>query len=864
MSVKHTSFEGDVTIGRDVAIGGRTKIGGRALVKGNLTVGGWLEARHLKTPCKGLFSTSEALEAAYPEPLPGWWALVGTSLPAPIWAAKDGRWTATGGTGGEVSPDLDTLVSELEALEEELGKISPTSRVVDLGNFATQTAMETAVKQEALSVSEGAVGGLPENRTIYASHSDGNQENFTFRTLTSGSAVRLVRYNTHSGKTDVSSYSFTRMSWGAWEPWEPGHAVLDCGTVSDASAFEAQLSTQAVLGSGASVVRAATPSGGRLLCLQVADGETNSVWQYLYDATGRVRVRKVTGVGSGSVNAYRWALSNVMKMRLTDNRLQLLDYEENVVAEADLTAYVGEDPKVANVGQYDSYAELEAAVREAALDARGASGGIPENRFLYASALEAGNLKRYTFFTLSAGGPVLRLVRLGVDDGRASQSVYASGKWSSWTPWEPGGSVMHLGAVEGLVDFRDRVGRKEVVKSGSALVLGSRDDGSVYVCLQVVAGDNAVARQWIMAQQEGAAWDGCWTRQVTSLDAETPVVGELERALPQRFWLTDGRWLDVGDAGSVEGGGEGNVERLDLRDGLGILPRYKRGTTEAFADWAALLSAMKADVPSGLMSVSVGGDTYLLTTLSSTGSGGGTFTYFVLDGPTSLRYVRRTVKSGLVTWDADWTLVSLGGGDLADDVAELQEAVFPTTASLTASRGLVEWTGQAVSVTLSWSVKRKGAAVAVTSLSVSDGSTALYSGTQNPGSVEGAVKQKGTTRFTLSAQSGGKSYGASASVTAVLPMYFGFSSSASAVEVTSLTKQSIKTGPGGTYTMVNGADGQYLWLCVPEGMKVSRVTLNGFDVPMEAAAPGSTPLGGYQCYRSSNALTAGTFTFVVS
>lgn len=864
MSVKHTSFEGDVTICRDVAIGGRTKIGGRALVKGNLTVGGWFEARHLKTPCKGLFSTSEDLESAYPEPLPGWWALVGTTLPAPIWAVKDGRWTATGGTGGEVSPDLDTLVSEVEALEQLLGKISPTQRVVDLGNFETASAMDIAVKEEALDVTEGAIGGLPENKTIYASHTEGNQNNYTYFTLVTGTAVRLVRYNTQTGRTEQSIYLRTLMSWSAWEAWEPGHAVLDCGTVSDTVAFESQLATASVLDSGASIVRCSTSSGARLVCLQVADGATNSVWQYLYDATGRMRVRKVTGVGSSSVNAYRWALANVMKMRLSDNRLQLLDYEDNIVAEADLTAYVGEDPKVRNVGQFNSYDEMDAAVKKAAIDATGATGGIPENRFIYGSALEQGNLKRYTFLTLSSGGPVVRLVRLDVDDGKARYALYDGGQWSAWSPWEPGISVMHLGDVDGLTDFRERCATYGVLHSGSPVVVASRKDGSVYLCLQVVAGDNAAARQWIMAKQSGSDWDGCFTRTLTGINGEVPIAGELERALPQRFWLTGGRWLDVGDAVSVAGGGTGNMSRLDMRDGLDILPRYKSGTKEQFTDWSSLLTAMKSTVPLRLMSVRVGQDTYLLTTQSSTGSGGGVWTYFVFDGPTSLRYVRRTVKSGQTTWDPDWTTVSLGGGDLVEDVKELQDAVFPTTASLSANRSLVEWTGSAIPVTLTWSVKRKGEAVQVTALTVSDGQSSLYSGTENPGSVEGQVKQKGTTRFTLSATSDSNQYSSSASVTAVLPMYFGFSPATSGVDITSLTKQAIKTGPSGTYTLNNASDGQYLWLCVPDGMSVGRVTLNGFDVPMEAASAGSTALGGYKCYRSSNALTEGSFTFMVS
>ena len=67
-----------------------------------------------------------------------------------------------------------------------------------------------------------------------------------------------------------------------------------------------------------------------------------------------------------------------------------------------------------------------------------------------------------------------------------------------------------------------------------------------------------------------------------------------------------------------------------------------------------------------------------------------------------------------------------------------------------------------------------------------------------------------------------------------------------------------------TYTLNNSTDGNYMWLCVPDTMTINRVTLNGFDVPMEAAQSASTSLGAYKCYRSSNALVAKSYTIVIS
>lgn len=205
-------------------------------------------------------------------------------------------------------------------------------------------------------------------------------------------------------------------------------------------------------------------------------------------------------------------------------------------------------------------------------------------------------------------------------------------------------------------------------------------------------------------------------------------------------------------------------------------------------------------------------------------------------------------------------------GDVDSTVASLDEAVWPLTASFSASPSVIEYTGQAQETTLSWTVKRKGANATVTSLTVKQGSNSIYSGTANPGSQKVSVNTKGSTKYDLSATADGMTVTGSATVNAVLPMYFGFAAAteASALSITSLGKQAIKTSPGGTYTLTNGTEGHYMWLCVPSTMTINKVTLNGFDVPMEAAQSGSTSLGGYKCYRSSNALQAQSFTIVVS
>ena len=56
---------------------------------------------------KGLFPTLESLKAAIPSPIVGDWAIVGDTIPGPIYQCKTkGEWSPTGATGGAGSIDL--------------------------------------------------------------------------------------------------------------------------------------------------------------------------------------------------------------------------------------------------------------------------------------------------------------------------------------------------------------------------------------------------------------------------------------------------------------------------------------------------------------------------------------------------------------------------------------------------------------------------------------------------------------------------------------------------------------------------------------------------------------------------------------
>lgn len=114
-SIPTKQLDGDVSIGRNVAIGGKATVQGSVTVGHNLKVEGWLDAKNIKGPNKGLFKTVEQLRETYPNPHDGWWALVGDTLPAPIYRGDGGEWVATGESGG--NPTIDST-EYMEAVEE--------------------------------------------------------------------------------------------------------------------------------------------------------------------------------------------------------------------------------------------------------------------------------------------------------------------------------------------------------------------------------------------------------------------------------------------------------------------------------------------------------------------------------------------------------------------------------------------------------------------------------------------------------------------------------------------------------------------------------------------------------------------------
>lgn len=122
-SIYNENIQGNLSTSRDITAGGHLNVRGNSVFGHNVVIKGWLDAKNIKGPCKGLYASEETLNEAYPKPMPGWYALVGDTLPADVYRVDGGEWVATGEKGGEVNLYLDQLEQDVADLDDEVKDI---------------------------------------------------------------------------------------------------------------------------------------------------------------------------------------------------------------------------------------------------------------------------------------------------------------------------------------------------------------------------------------------------------------------------------------------------------------------------------------------------------------------------------------------------------------------------------------------------------------------------------------------------------------------------------------------------------------------------------------------------------------------
>lgn len=216
----------------------------------------------------------------------------------------------------------------------------------------------------------------------------------------------------------------------------------------------------------------------------------------------------------------------------------------------------------------------------------------------------------------------------------------------------------------------------------------------------------------------------------------------------------------------------------------------------------------------------------------------------------------------------DKNVTELKGADMEHEsrLLALEQSEWPLSLELSINPILIEFTGSEKDTTVAWKIMRKGAGVTPTVLTFKQDGVALSAELVANGSISTKVNKLGDTVFEIAVEAEGMKKSASKKLTMVLPVYMGFAgaSDASGLAITGLSKYAPLTSPAGTYKIKNNADGIYLWLCVPDTMTINKVTSSGFTVPMREVQTGQTELGGYKCYRSSNAIVAGEYTYTIS
>lgn len=196
----------------------------------------------------------------------------------------------------------------------------------------------------------------------------------------------------------------------------------------------------------------------------------------------------------------------------------------------------------------------------------------------------------------------------------------------------------------------------------------------------------------------------------------------------------------------------------------------------------------------------------------------------------------------------------------------LEQSEWPLSLELSINPILIEFTGSEKDTSVAWKIMRKGVGVMPTVLTFKQDGVVLSAELVANGSINAKVNKLGDTVFEIAVEAEGMKKSASKKLTMVLPVYMGFAgaSDAAGLAITELSKYAPLASPAGTYKIKNNADGIYLWFCVPGTMTINKVTSSGFTVPMREVQTGQTELGGYKCYRSSNAIVAGEYTYTIS
>lgn len=198
-SIPTKQIDGDVAVGRNVTIGGKTTIRGSARVNHNLVIDGWLEAKNVKGPNKGLFKTEDQLREAFPEPHEGWWALIAVASSessdrlGQLYISDGRQWVAQVDSNGNPllkgNPTVDST-EYMEAVEGMTADIEAVKVDVNQNKEDVRSLRSTQTTQgESINTLKKTVS---DNKSELANSISGVQKDLTAFKNTKGTADGLA------------------------------------------------------------------------------------------------------------------------------------------------------------------------------------------------------------------------------------------------------------------------------------------------------------------------------------------------------------------------------------------------------------------------------------------------------------------------------------------------------------------------------------------------------------------------------------------------------------------------------------------------------------------------------------------------
>ena len=239
-SIPTKQIDGDVSVGRDVNIGGKTTIRGSVKVGHNLTIEGWLEAKNIKGPNKGLFKTAAQLREAYPNPHKGWWALVtiegsvASDHLGQLYVVDGGTWVAQVDSNGNPLLRGNPTVDSTKYFDAYIETLKPWLRG-SLGNFDSSEAFNNylnGLSYDTLKSGRYVVylGGVPFFVTFSVLYA---KEQISAIWVEGSLMVtdNVISSNTSKGVTIAYRYYKN----GAWESWKTIYDDLNGAVASQGS-----------------------------------------------------------------------------------------------------------------------------------------------------------------------------------------------------------------------------------------------------------------------------------------------------------------------------------------------------------------------------------------------------------------------------------------------------------------------------------------------------------------------------------------------------------------------------------------------------------------------------------------------------